>query len=311
MPEKRLSGIVLAALVLSLIVCDGPYVRAQNHDENLGKTGLIASFNTESAPVGGMVDLEIRYTLPEGAYLTEGPEIKGIEDLTVVAKEAGDGAVRLKILLDKLGGISTGPIELGYIDKNNEKSYLGTDGISLSTLSNLGERPEEAQLRPIQGIIYSWPYYMVYLFWIGIVLLVVLAGLLAFWLYKKRKRIMNIIRPQDPPHIIAGRELQYLNSQGLFEKGKYKEFYFRFSAIIRTYMETLRGFPAGELTTEEIVRHVSDEKDRRIVDLLRQADLVKFADSVPAEHRKETDMDTVLGYIQETAPTDSSGRGVK
>ena len=57
-----------------------------------------------------------------------------------------------------------------------------------------------------------------------------------------------------------------------------------------------------ELTTEEIARCIDREQDRGLLALLRQADLVKFADRVPASARKEEEVKTALSYIQETSP---------
>ena len=66
-------------------------------------------------------------------------------------------------------------------------------------------------------------------------------------------------------------------------------------------MESIRHFPAAEYTTEEIAHHIRDNKqDRKILPLLRQADLVKFADTVPTPYRKDEDIQTALSYIHET-----------
>ena len=102
------------------------------------------------------------------------------------------------------------------------------------------------------------------------------------------------------PHVAAEREIQELSSQKLFEKGHVKEFYFRFSEILRRYLESLRGFPAAEYTTEEIVLCVQAPEDRRILPLLQDADLVKFADLKPTPARKSDQVDQALLYIRET-----------
>ena len=85
-------------------------------------------------------------------------------------------------------------------------------------------------------------------------------------------------------HLIFGpkRKSTGLVAGRLFEKGEVKTFYFNFSEIIRRYMESIRYFPAAEMTTEEIVRRVgNNSQDQEILTLLRQADLVKFADAAP------------------------------
>jgi hypothetical protein len=62
-----------------------------------------------------------------------------------------------------------------------------------------------------------------------------------------------------------------------------------------------------ELTTEEIARCIDREQDRDLLALLRQADLVKFADRVPAPARKEEEVKKALSYIQETSPVRETG----
>ena len=87
-----------------------------------------------------------------------------------------------------------------------------------------------------------------------------------------------------------------------FEKGRVKKYYFFFSEILRRYLESIRNFPAAEYTTEEIAKHISAEPDRKLIPLLLQADLVKFADTVPTAARKEEDIKAALAYIRKTAP---------
>ena len=70
---------------------------------------------------------------------------------------------------------------------------------------------------------------------------------------------------------------------------------------MRRYLESIRDFPAAEYTTEEIARHIKGEQDRKLLSLLQQADLVKFADNVPTPSRKEEDIKAALAYIRESS----------
>jgi hypothetical protein len=109
------------------------------------------------------------------------------------------------------------------------------------------------------------------------------------------------VASQEPPHVWAKREIEALEAQGLFEKGHIKVFYFRFSEILRRYMEALRGFPAAEFTTEEIADAIQEEQDRRLLPVLQQADLVKFAETIPTKAKKEKEVEMAFSYIQETS----------
>ncbi|MEA1867142.1 MAG: hypothetical protein U9N19_03430, partial [Thermodesulfobacteriota bacterium] len=78
---------------------------------------LSASIDRDSPRVGGIVELCLKYRLPEGARLPAEPEIKGIEGLTPVDRQIGPGQIRIRFLVDQLGLWKTGPLALSYIDK--------------------------------------------------------------------------------------------------------------------------------------------------------------------------------------------------
>lgn len=269
--------------------------------------GLTASLDRDSARVGSKVILTLSYRLPEGAGFSDIPEIKGLEDLTPIDREIGPDDIKITLLVDQLGSWKTGPISLSYLDKDGKTQVLTTDPVSLTVLSNLGEKPEEAELRPIQGIIPTTPLWWKYGPWVaGIAgLLLIVLGFL--WCYHRRRRKALSAMAQEPAHVWAKKEIERLEAQGLFEKGQAKAFYFRFSEIVRKYLEAIRGFPAAEFTTEEITSCMDNEQDRKLLPLLRQADLVKFADAIPTPARKEEEVSTALSYIHETSPGPESG----
>ena len=131
----------------------------------------------------------------------------------------------------------------------------------------------------------------------------------------RNRRQKSTVITLDPPHIQARKELEKLQAEGLFEKGEIKAFYFRFSEILRHYLEAIRGFPAAEYTTEEISIYVKEEVDRKLIHLLKNADLVKFADHAPTPARKEQEFGEALIYIEETSPPleseDQGAQGAK
>ena len=59
----------------------------------------------------------------------------------------------------------------------------------------------------------------------------------------------------------------------------------------------------GGLTTEEIARYVGNtSQDQEILPLLRQADLVKFADTIPTPDGKVRHVEAARTYIRQTGP---------
>ncbi|HOP46526.1 MAG TPA: hypothetical protein PK874_02590 [Desulfobacteraceae bacterium] len=286
-------------IILAIFFMFGPSF-AEPAKEQTGEAGLWAKLESNTANVGSTVVLELSYALPRGAKLAPGPEIKGLEGLTVVSFHEEPGRIRIKLLVDKLGAWKTGELSLSCLDKEENRLELTAEPVTLTVLSNLGERPEEARLKPIQGIIPLKPLWIKYLPWIAVPLVILL---LIFGLFQWSKRIRGgktYDIPQDPPHVRAKNEIDELEVSGLFEKGYIKEFYFRLSEVIRRYLEEIRGFPALELTTQEISLRVDNEQDRKLIPLLRRIDLVKFSDVKPTQAGKEEEIRMAVSYIDET-----------
>jgi hypothetical protein len=286
-------------LFLGMAVCS-PSARAQ---EGIGRrpAGLSAAINKGAAKVGDIVELTLKYTLPKGASLPESPEVKGLENLTIVDRRHGQGTLSFRLLVDKLDSWATGPLSIRYLDREGKAQTLTTDFVAVKVLSNLGEKPQEAELRPIQGVIPIQTRWRRMMPWAAGAAALLLAGVGCWRFFLRKHRVSDIVAEAfEPPPLRARRELEDLESQKLFESGQIKAYYFRFSEILRHYLEALKGFPAAEFTTEEIALRLDREEDRKLLPLLRQADLVKFADSVPTPARKEETLKTARTYIRET-----------
>lgn len=120
-----------------------------------------------------------------------------------------------------------------------------------------------------------------------------------FWPGKRQKEKEEIrLKPSDPPHIIALRELDKLKAQKLWQNRKIKEYYTRLTEIIRTYIENLFGVLAMEESTSEILQDIKkigiDSKINmsQLEELLNLADLVKFAkgDAQPEENVEQLEV---------------------
>ena len=290
-----------AYLVLALLLWP---VNGRSQDSHgLPAVGLSASLDRDAARVGSIVTLTLAYRLPPGAEIPADPEIQGLQGVTLLDRHLEVGKIEAKILIDTLGPWKTGPIALPYADKTGNPGVLKAAPLSLKVLSNLGDNPEEAQLKPIQGIIPTRNPYLTYLYFLaGLVALSAMVVLALFWRSKGVRLQAPVTQPEEAPHVRAKREMEELETQGLFEKGHVKAYYFRFSEILRQYLEALRGFPAAEFTTEEIAARIQEERDKTLLPLLQQADLVKFADAVPTATRKESEIQHALAYIRETSP---------
>jgi hypothetical protein len=292
---RRLSLIVLFMVLspLNLWAVDTPQ----------SESGTLSAFlDQTSVPVGGVLWLTLDYRLPHGGRLPGKPEIKGIGDISILKQIVGQEQIRIQLLADKVGPWQSEPIGLVYLDDLGQRQELTTRPISIQITSNLGEKGQEAELRPIRDIVPIKSIWQSYLIWLAAMVVLALIALGLFWWYKRKRKPEGLAEYVEPPDVRARRELLGLEKQQYFEKGRVKTHYFYFSEILRRYLEAIRNFPAAEYTTEEIARHISAEPDRQLIPLLQQADLVKFADSVPTRARKEEDIKAALAYIRKTGP---------
>lgn len=315
MLKRRVSFCFIFCFLLG--TCPLPAVSGSDPAANVKATSEItATLLPDQARVGGIVTLTLRFHLPDGARLSPEPAIQGLEGFQVLDRKiiisqpikqnpasppetSLSGECRMRLMVDRLDSGEVGPISLSYMDANGERQLLKSAPVALTVLSNLGDKPEEARLKPIYGIIPTGSRWIKYRPWVlgGAVLL--LLGAAAWWWIRKRREKGSTIL-QTPPHALAIEALKALDAQKLFEKGRIKDFYFGFSEILRRYVEAIRGFPAAEYTIEEIARAIKEKEDQLVLPLLRQVDMVKFADFTATTARKDEDMETAFAYIRNT-----------
>jgi len=91
-------------------------------------------------------------------------------------------------------------------------------------------------------------------FGIGAWLLVTLIFALV-WMFREHKKDPEIfsIKPLEPAHVVAFRELDRLKEEKLWESGLIKNYYTKLTEISRQYIERQYGIPAMERTTDEIL----------------------------------------------------------
>jgi len=273
-----------------------------------GKPEMTASLVPNQTSVGGVITLTLKFKLPKGARVAPKPEVKGLDGFQVLdrhmsldgSKEKEGGECRIRLLVERLSSGAVGPISLNYATADGETASVQAAPVPLTVLSNLGDKPEGAGLKPIYGIIPTGSTIMKYRFWIlGGIALLLLAAACEWWIRKRRgKGIAQV--DETPPDKLAIRSLKALDEQGLFEKGRIKDFYFGFSEILRAYLEAIRGFPAAEYTLEEIARVAKKKEDQPLLTLLRRADMIKFADLTATPAVKANDMESAFAYIRGT-----------
>ena len=149
--------------------------------------------------------------------------------------------------------------------------------------------------------------WLLLLYWLVAILLI--AGI-AFYLFRRKKR-KEAAERQLPPYeeaIVALKKLD--NTQLLFEN-KSKEYYSALTEIVKRYLDREVDESALESTSDELITRLMMHKDagsfdfdtetiRKLDQIFKRADLVKFAKMSQQSGQAEVDRKTIEEIINET-----------
>jgi hypothetical protein len=192
-------------------------------------------------------------------------------------------------------------------EEENDDTWLrlDTEELQITVVSVLPPDAELA-LQDIAGPVsvqdptpWGW-----YLFW----LVVILGAAVAFYYYRFVRETPGPPPPPPvPPHQRALDALEAIAGEKLVEKGLYKEYYIRVSAVLRSYMEDQFGLNAPERTTEEFLQELQHsaliglQEQLLLKEFLRHCDLVKFAKTEPTSEEIQKTFDTCKQFVKDTA----------
>jgi hypothetical protein len=167
------------------------------------------------------------------------------------------------------------------------------------TLYNTPLTFKELWYRFLQFLAKNW-------WWLLIVITVLVVGLYYFL----RKRGVDLLhvkqRPEEPPHIVAFRELERIRIEKIWHNGKVKEYYTQITDTIRKYIGKRFGVYAMEMTTEELMIVLEKLADLNVHNtaIIRQvlelADLVKFARAEPLTNEHDRTLKNAYEFVENT-----------
>ncbi|HSO86594.1 MAG TPA: hypothetical protein VLQ91_08600 [Draconibacterium sp.] len=122
---------------------------------------------------------------------------------------------------------------------------------------------------------------------LGILLIAAIIFLVLYSIKRKKKNkpfFALPVKPKDPPHVIALRELDRIKNEKIWQKDKTKQYYSEVTDVLRNYIEDRFEIRAMEQTTDEILDSfryqknlLSEKSFQNLSQILSIADLVKFA----------------------------------
>ncbi len=216
------------------------------------------------------------------------------------------------------GDYNIPPMTVEFWEKgaeNTDHHKVETEKITINVKSLLPEKMAGLKIHEIRPPVNLEASYKTWVKWGVIAGGIILTGLIAFFIIKKRKSSVDVIAQAIPFHELAFRELEALVNEKLIEKGEIKQFYRRISGILRKYIENRFNINAPEQTTEEFLARVKENglftaKHKTLLnDFLRHCDLVKFAEHQAEDEEIQKTFDSCKKFILETSEKSEQGPG--
>ena len=215
----------------------------------------------------------------------------------------------------KAGEVDIVPFTLSYTDRRSggegaTQRELLSDPLPISVRSVLAADEVESDYRdikttvavPVETAIPSWALAAG-----AVILTAAVLGALLIVLSRRRAR-RPVPVPPVPAHVWARRMLDRLEARRLLGDGRFHEFYFELSGIVRKYIERRFDIMAPERTTEEFLREtrrssvLGDEHKTLLAGFLVAADMVKFALHEPSIAESEAALAAARRFVEQTTP---------
>lgn len=192
-----------------------------------------------------------------------------------------------------------------------DKSFLtNAVTIDVSTVAVDTIKQPMHHIKTIKNEPYLFSDYLNY-FW-GLIVLLLIIGIILYFVLRDKpseeERFSKI-----PPFEMAKIRLKELDEKKLITQNKIKMYYVELTDIIRTFIEREMNIPALESTTDELIETITDfnssshlnippETLKKLHELLREADLVKFAKSKPLQNEISLHRNDAEGIIDDLHP---------
>lgn len=249
-----------------------------------------------------------------GDTLTANIEVlqDGGVDTLVVEDDVNVKLVRkLEITCFDSGGWVLPPqrIDLGGSIMQSEALVLHVNGVPIKE----GEGPKD--IKPIIELPFSivWWARQHWQWLASGTGLVIAAIAVILFIRRRRARIAAPAppAPEIPLHERVLLQLQELERQRLWQQGDHKAYQSRLTDLLRGYIEVRYQVPALERTTDELLHELRVsplmvDQQQLLANMLRLADMVKFAKALPSPQENEQMMASAQRFVRETAAANTT-----
>jgi len=214
-----------------------------------------------------------------------------------------------KFQADTAGSYVIQPVEVALQLPGSKQQTVKTPKLFIEITSLLQQEGEAQDIRDIKPPVSVFPSLKTFLPIIAALAGMIAAVLLGMWIFGRyrRKRAAKAVA-RKPAHEEALESLENLLRRNLVEQGRFQEFCFEISFVLRTYIENRFRIPAVDFTTEEILKRVNErdgvidgEMKPLLAEFLVDTDLVKFAKHQPSADEMEKIIRDTMTFIHKTA----------
>lgn len=199
-----------------------------------------------------------------------------------------------------------------YLKENDTNIYFAESNLQYLYINTV-PTDTTMQIKGIKSIIH-FPItiyeFVEYAYYFITALLAIAIVLLIIEFVKKLKKhsIQSFFEIQKPAHEIALNELKKLKAKKLWQNNEYKLYYSELCDITKNYLERRFKISAPEMTTEELIPAIKkidipEEVNIQLIQLFKNADLVKFAKAIPTANENEDAYTIAENTVIKTIPT--------
>jgi hypothetical protein len=165
-----------------------------------------------------------------------------------------------------------------------------------------------ADIKPVMNAKFDWVGFFKIILLILLIIALLIIGYILIRKYWLNKPIFESSAAKEllPPHVIALSELDKIKQEKPWQQGRIKEYHTRLTDVIRAYIEREFLIKSMEMTSEEILDHLSKLRSENksafmeLKQILQLADLVKFAKWVPMTDENESSLNNAYSFVNET-----------
>ena len=320
---------ISAFLVAAMLCCGFAAVTAQPQGvvtpDNAPK--VTGSVEPDSIGIGDRFTytIEVEKDLVQGLFF---PDFRGmqndkyelIEDMPVDTLERDGRRLKLRksyLLAVFQEGVHHMVPQVMYADKNIVDTLSGPDtlAVMVSTFQIDSTSHTIFDIKPQKTLRFKMGEITGYLMWgvIAVIIILLLLYVAKRVLEHYGKSFGDLFKPVPPlpPHEQAFKALEQLREERLWQEGKHKEYYSALTDILRTYVDGHFGVGAMEMTSDEIIDamrgiELPQKAAMDLTQILRDADLVKFAKAMPEAEENEAAFHAAWDFVEQTRPVEES-----